>query len=109
MQQVKQNTPALNDQICFHCQQAAEKYLKAMLQHFGLPIPRSHNLETLLQHVLPHDSTLRSLRTRLVNLSRFAVDYRYPGMSASTRQANAAIRSTTMVREELRRRLGLPN
>src|SRR5881296_1032816 len=63
VQQIQQNTPALNDQICFHCQQAAEKYLKAVLQQFGLPIPRTHNLETLLQHVLPHDSTLRSLRT----------------------------------------------
>ena len=25
----------LHDQICFHCQQAAEKYLKALLEELG--------------------------------------------------------------------------
>jgi HEPN domain-containing protein len=35
------------DQICFHCQQCAEKYLKALLQELGLPVPRTHNLLTL--------------------------------------------------------------
>ena len=34
----------LNDIICFHCQQTAEKYLKALLQELGLPIPRTHVL-----------------------------------------------------------------
>ena len=27
-----QNKPPLNDLICFHCQQSAENYLKALLQ-----------------------------------------------------------------------------
>ena len=27
---------ALHDQVCFHCQQAAEKYFKALLQELGL-------------------------------------------------------------------------
>ena len=30
----------LNDLRCFHCQQTAEKYLKALLQELGLTIPR---------------------------------------------------------------------
>lgn len=80
-----------------------------MLQQLGLPVPRTHNLDSLLQHLLPHDATLLPLRRRLVNLTRFAVEYRYPGLSASTRQANAAVRGATLVREELRRRLGLAN
>ena len=33
----------LYDGVCFHCQQAAEKYLKALLQEAGLPIPRHYN------------------------------------------------------------------
>lgn len=28
------------DAVCFHCQQSAEKYLKARLQGAGLPFPR---------------------------------------------------------------------
>jgi hypothetical protein len=50
--------PQLNDLICFHCQQAAEKYLKAFLQELGLAIPRTHDLGDLLDRLVPHDATL---------------------------------------------------
>lgn len=35
--------------ICFHCQQAVEKFLKAWLAHNGINIPRTHNLSELLK------------------------------------------------------------
>ena len=35
------------DMACFHSQQAAEKYLKALLAFADQPIPRTHNLEDL--------------------------------------------------------------
>lgn len=35
------------DAVCFHAQQCAEKYLKALLQERGAAIPRTHNLEAL--------------------------------------------------------------
>ena len=38
-----------NDLICFHCQQSAEKYLKAFLQELGAPVPRTHSLDYLLE------------------------------------------------------------
>lgn len=84
----------------------AEKYLKALLQEAGVVVPRTHNLEDLWHLLLPHDATLRPLRRSLVSLSRFAVDYRYPGMSASRRDAQSALRMAERVRKELRRRLG---
>ena len=31
--------------ICFHCQQAAEKYLKAFLIYSGKDIVKTHNIE----------------------------------------------------------------
>ena len=34
-----------HDELCFHCQQAAEKYLKALLEENSQPIPRTHVLE----------------------------------------------------------------
>ncbi len=37
--------PGAYDTACFHCQQAAEKYLKAVLAMAGQPIPRMHDLE----------------------------------------------------------------
>jgi hypothetical protein len=38
----------------------------------------------------------------------FAVDYRYPGLRANTRQMQAALRNAERVRQELRASLGLP-
>ncbi|NPV87662.1 MAG: HEPN domain-containing protein [Anaerolineae bacterium] len=40
------------DGVCFHAQQAVEKYLKAVIAFSGKIIPRTHNLEELQQAVL---------------------------------------------------------
>lgn len=99
--------PPLRDLACFHCQQAAEKYLKALLQEVGGAAPRTHDLEELLDLLLPHDAALAPLRRALTGLSRYAIDYRYPGLRATTRRMQAALRQARCVRTELRRRLGL--
>jgi hypothetical protein len=44
----------------------------------------------------------------LVSRSRYAVDYRYPGWSTSTRQMRAALRHAERVRLKVRTILGLP-
>ena len=75
----------VKDVVSFHCQQAAEKYLKALLCELGLHIPRIHDLDQLLVLLLPHHALLAHLQRILVSLSHYAVDYRYPGRSASTR------------------------
>jgi HEPN domain-containing protein len=93
--------------VCFHCQQCAEKYLKALLQEFGLAIPRVHNLDDLLNLLLPLQSTLRRFRRGLVFLTDFAVDIRYPGRSASKRQAASALRWAGQVRDACRALLGV--
>jgi HEPN domain-containing protein len=95
--------------VCFHCQQAAEKYLKALLQELGAAVPKIHDLEHLLfDLLLPLDSTLSPLGRSLSSLNQYAVEYRYPGRSATTRQMQAALRHAERVRRELRGRLGLP-
>ena len=104
---VEQNNPRLHDQICYFCQQSAEKYLKALLQEWDLIPPRTHNLEDLLALLLPRDAVLRSLRRRVRSLTRYAVDIRYPGKRASGREAQAALRHAEAVRREIRARLGL--
>lgn len=101
-------TPPLRDLTCFHCQQAAEKYLKAWLQELGLVVPRTHNLHDLLNLLLPHDAALAPLRRVLIALSRYAVEYRYPGVRATTRRMHSALRHADRVRAVLRARLQLP-
>jgi HEPN domain-containing protein len=100
--------PPLRDIVCFHCQQAVEKYLKALLQELSISFPKTHDLEVLLDLLLPHAPTLNTLRRRLDALSNFAVEYRYPVVRATTRQMQTALRTMDRVRTELRARLGLP-
>ena len=100
--------PPLRDLACFHCQQAAEKYLKALLQEAGAVVPRTHDLKDLLDLLLPHDGTLSPLRRSLASLSRYAVDYRYPGLRATQRGMVAALGHADRVRGECRARLALP-
>jgi HEPN domain-containing protein len=96
-----------HDEVCFHCQQAAEKYLKALLEELGHAIPRTHVLRDLLTLLLPYHASLRSLRRGLIFLTRFAVDTRYPGDKASKRDARAAFRWAGKVRDAVRPLLGI--
>jgi HEPN domain-containing protein len=97
----------LHDGVCFHCQQLAEKYLKATMEELGLTVPRTHNLVALLPLLTPHRASLQSLRRGLDFLTRFAVDPRYPGDSTSKRQAQAALRWAERVRTDCRSLLGI--
>jgi HEPN domain-containing protein len=99
--------PPLHDLVCFHCQQGAEKYLKAMLEELGLTIPRTHELEHLLTLLLPHHAVLRGLQRGLSRLTAFAVDPRYPGDDTTKRQAQGAMRSAEAVRTTCRALLGI--
>jgi HEPN domain-containing protein len=101
------NKLPLYDQICFHCQQSAEKYLKALLQDRGVVPPRTHHLILLLSLLQPRDVKLGALRRKLKSLARYAVDIRYPDARATKRQAQAALRHAEDVRREIRARLGL--
>lgn len=107
-QELAGRKPPLRDQACFHCQQSAEKYLKALLQESGAVVPKTHNLKDVLNLLMPHDATLVSLRRILQSLTQYAVDYRYPGMRATTRRMAAALRHAERVRSGARTRLGLP-
>jgi HEPN domain-containing protein/predicted nucleotidyltransferase len=97
----------LKDQVCFHCQQAGEKYLKALLQEFGVPVPRTHDLKEVLELALPHCKSLRSFRRGAKFLSRFAVQPRYPGERAKRREPPAALRWSLRIRTAVRKELGI--
>jgi hypothetical protein len=64
-------------------------------------------MEDVLGLLLPHDATLAPLLRSVGSLTKYAVEYRYPGMRATTRQMRSALRTAERVRGELRVRLGL--
>jgi HEPN domain-containing protein len=80
------------DPLCFHCQQSAEKYLKALLAELNQNIPRTHILRDLLATLRPFHPSLQQFSQGLRFLTRFAVGVRYPEMIATKRQAEAAMR-----------------
>lgn len=67
----------LFDSVCFHCQQLAEKSIKAMLTHRSIRFKKTHDLDVLLS--LLDDPDFNSFRKYALILNSYAVDARYPG------------------------------
>jgi HEPN domain-containing protein len=95
------------DAVCFHCQQCAEKYLKAVLQANNVRIPKIHYLLEILALILKFDTSYEFLRTDLETLEDYAVHFRYPGEFAEKDQAQSAYRAAKVVREFVRQKLGI--
>ena len=75
-------TVANYDAVCFHCQQSAEKRLKGILVEHGLPFQKTHDLTSLLDHIMGSYPELEEIRPALARLTDYSVGYRYPGMDA---------------------------
>jgi HEPN domain-containing protein len=62
--------------ICFHAQQAVEKFLKALLVYHNVDFPRTHDVDFLLIECKKIDS--KNFEFDLGSLSDFGVNVRYP-------------------------------
>ena len=65
------------DTVCFHAQQAAEKFIKAYLIAHRIDFPFIHNLEKLIELGAKHDPDLLSIKSLGQNLTPYAVELRY--------------------------------
>jgi HEPN domain-containing protein len=63
----------------YHCQQAAEKALKAFLTLHDVVFPKTHDLTLLLDRCIDLDAGLETLRDEAELLTPFATAFRYPG------------------------------
>jgi HEPN domain-containing protein len=95
------------DLICFLSQQCAEKYLKALLVQNGIEFPRIHDLEIVLDLSLPVAPHLEKFRAQLASLTDHAVEFRYPGETATGEVAKTAFADCRAVRKEIRKILRL--
>lgn len=73
----------------FHCQQAAEKALKAYLASKDEPILKTHDLEVLVEACEVFNPDFRSFRPLAADLTPFAVEFRYPSSSPEPTLAEA--------------------
>jgi HEPN domain-containing protein len=71
----------LREIVTFHCQQAAEKYLKALLTRFRVDFPKTHDIEKLLYLAAPLNRAVIETLFPARWLGPFAVEVRYPGDS----------------------------
>jgi HEPN domain-containing protein len=95
------------DAVCFHAQQGAEKYLKAVLHARAIAFAKTHNLVALLDLALALEPSWEIMRTDLRDLTTMAVGFRYPGRSADRAGARQSLSVAHLVRERARLRLGL--
>jgi HEPN domain-containing protein len=96
------------DAACFHAQQCAEKYLKALLQEANIPFGKTHNLIALLELLLDFQPSWETTRSHLDYLTVFAVIFRYPGETADKPTARQAVTHSMAFRARARSELGLP-
>ena len=95
--------------ICFHAQQCVEKYLKAWLQEANLRVPRTHDLNALLDFIVPMHPEWRKWHTDFDTFEPYAVDVRYGKHLATAAEVENAVRVCTEVRHAVRAVLQLPN
>ena len=93
--------------VCFHAQQAIEKYLKARMEEAGLAIPKTHDLLHLLNLLAKVEPLWPPYQTAFSLLVSYAGQTRYPGSSVCKSDARHAMKVCRQFRLEARRALGL--
>ena len=106
---LRQRKTFMPDNICWSCQQSAEKYLKAYLirRKIDYPRRRRHDLVQLRNLCADADPDFRLITEAIATLDQFGTDLRYPGVSASPQDARCAFDALKQVRAFVRAKLGL--
>lgn len=73
------NMPEYSDTICYHCQQAVEKVLKAYLINLGKQIIKTHDLIFLLDKISESENIDNKIYRICEILNDYSVEIRYPG------------------------------
>jgi len=92
---------------CFHAQQCAEKYMKALLISKGADFPKTHDL-LLLNNLCSANGMFLEVEPKHLNtLADYAVRARYPGDDPTVDDAKEAIELAKLVRDIARKFLGI--
>ncbi|MFB0555874.1 MAG: HEPN domain-containing protein [Phycisphaerae bacterium] len=93
--------------ICFHCQQAAEKYLKAFLVHHQIYFTKTHQIMELLELCSTVDSSFTDELQDADNLTDYAVEIRYPDvwLEPEIKDSKEALATAKKVKEFVLKRL----
>lgn len=97
------------DAICFHAQQAIEKYIKGALLYFGEHITKTHDLVNLLTSVAGYIPELGEFEEDLDEITHYGVEVRYPDIfyEPSLEEAAKAYKMALKVKDIILARLKL--
>jgi len=89
----------LNAAGAYHCQQAAEKALKAWLAARNIVFPKTHDLETLLHLCRPREAGFGAYVEQARALPPLATEFRYPGdlFEPTSGQAKESLQQATEI------------
>lgn len=86
--------------ICYHCQQAAEKYLKGFLALNGEEIKKTHDLIQLNKMCQNHDKNFKELEEGCLMLTDYGVNIRYPfPMNINETDMQIALRNAQIIKD----------
>lgn len=92
--------------ICYHCEQAAEKFLKAVLIYHGMEAPKTHDLVLLCKLCVQLDQSWEQLIDACVGLSPYGVQVRYPSdMELDEGDVASALRACREIGEFVQQQL----
>jgi len=76
----------LFDVGAFHCQQAAEKAVKAYLVFRDRPFPKTHDVAELIDRAGDYEAGFSQWRDTAGRLTQYATDARYPGLEMAVQR-----------------------
>jgi HEPN domain-containing protein len=101
-----EHQPDISDIICFHCQQASEKYLKAYLVHLDIIFKKTHSLDYLIDLISDVDTDSADLYPMAEILEDYGVEVRYPGdWEPSATDVEEAFQASNIIKEYVTKRL----
>ena len=94
--------PVPTEIVAFHCQQAAEKYLKGVLVILGEEPPYIHDLPELCKLAEKHQPSFVGISSHCTIINQFSVQPRYSlGISISEPDMHVVLQRTIAIRDFL--------
>ena len=101
--------PKHMEKICYNCQQATEKALKAVLAYNEVEIPKTHNISLLINFCSEYDSAIQLEDKIAKKMTDYAVISRYPDFTTTWTEADAklALKYTKQILDKVKEVLEL--
>lgn len=95
--------------VCFHSQQMAEKFLKALLLFHGRVFPKIHDLVALGKLIEPMFPEIRDLKIELESLGMLYMQTRYPAdyPEFTKSEAEEALEHASRVKNFVTKKIGI--